>query len=64
MATPEEILEKSLARPKKGVNNMGQFEMHPLADQIKLADRLGANSAMSKPNWGIGLKRFNTPGTN
>lgn len=59
----ENQLAENFADPKKGKNDMGEWEQHPLQDQMKYADRCGANTAQSQRNWGLGIKRFNTPGT-
>lgn len=60
---PEVTLADNLEKPKKGENNMGIFEQHNLKDQIKVVDRISANKAMTSSTWGLGLKKFNTPGT-
>ena len=60
---PEITLAENAEAPKKGKNNMGEWEQHPLQDQIKVADRIGGKAAETQRNWGLGLRKFNTPGT-
>ena len=60
--TPEQTIAENLENPKKGVNNMGEFEEYSLKDQIEAAKFLTANAAGSNKFLGMIVKSFGMPG--
>lgn len=61
--TPEQTIADNIENPKKGINNMGEFEQHSLPDQIAAAKFLKANTAGNNKFLGMIVKSFGMPGT-
>lgn len=62
--TPEETIAERMEQPKKGVNNMGEFEEHSLSEQIKAAKFLAANDPTAIAKFkGMMINSFGMPGT-
>jgi len=60
---PKITIADNLEKPKKGQNNMGTFEQHPLKDQIEAAKFLASEENASGRLSGMKVQRFNMPGT-
>ena len=62
------VMGDALEQPKKGKNDMGEFEQHSLPDMIAMDDHLSAGD-VGKPNKGktkfLGMlvRQFSPPGT-
>lgn len=63
MATPDEIIEANLAKPKRGLVDGQEFEQHSIPDQIKGAKFLANKNIGQQKFLGLMFRTFQPPGT-